>query len=80
MVRWVIFDFDGLIVDTELPDFQTWQEVYAEHGCTLPRSVWTPSIGTAGAAERHSHGERLGRAPGVVVVTRQQQRGARIGW
>jgi HAD superfamily hydrolase (TIGR01509 family) len=47
MIRGLIFDFDGLILDTELPDFASWQEVFAEHGTELPREMWTPLIGHA---------------------------------
>lgn len=41
----VIFDFDGLILDTEGPAFQSWQEVYEEYGCTLPMSIWETVLG-----------------------------------
>ncbi len=46
MIQVIIFDFDGLILDTELPDFQSWQEIYQAYGCSLPFSVWAPSIGS----------------------------------
>ncbi len=36
MIRALIFDFDGLIVDTENPVFQAWSEVYEDFGCELP--------------------------------------------
>ena len=45
--RGLIFDFDGLILDTELPEFQSWQEIYREHGCVLPLTVWATCIGTS---------------------------------
>lgn len=50
MIRGLIFDFDGLILDTEVPDFAAWQEMFAEHGVALPREEWTPLIGTHGGA------------------------------
>jgi beta-phosphoglucomutase-like phosphatase (HAD superfamily) len=31
-VRAVIFDFDGLILDTETTDYESWRCVYQSHG------------------------------------------------
>lgn len=39
MIRALIFDFDGLILDTEEPVFQSWQELYQEFGCALELST-----------------------------------------
>lgn len=47
MIRALIFDFDGLIVDTELPDFISWQEIYKQYGGCLPLSAWATRIGTS---------------------------------
>lgn len=44
-VRALVFDFDGLILETERPDYQSWREVYREHGLDLPMSVWGDVIG-----------------------------------
>lgn len=41
----LIFDFDGLILDTETVEFQAWRELYSEHGCELPLDVWADCIG-----------------------------------
>lgn len=46
MIRALIFDFDGLIFDSETPDFVSWQETYSAHGVELAREVWNAYIGT----------------------------------
>ena len=47
MIRALVFDFDGLIVDTEVPIFRAWQRIYREHGQELPLERWLTIIGTA---------------------------------
>jgi len=44
-MRGLIFDFDGLILDTELPDYHAWQEVYKSYGVSLPLAKWGEIIG-----------------------------------
>lgn len=44
-MRALIFDFDGLILDTELPDFRSWQEVYQSYGVSLPLEMWVTIVG-----------------------------------
>jgi HAD superfamily hydrolase (TIGR01509 family) len=46
-IRALIFDFDGLLVDTEVPIFRAWQRIYREHGQELPLDRWLTIIGTA---------------------------------
>lgn len=41
----VVFDFDGLLVDTETPGFESWQVVYRRHGVELSRERWISAIG-----------------------------------
>ena len=41
----VIFDFDGLIVDTEWPAFSTAADVFRDHGCELTVEQWAHRIG-----------------------------------
>jgi HAD superfamily hydrolase (TIGR01509 family) len=74
MIRAVIFDFDGLILDTEAPEFQTWQEIYQAHGCELLLEVWATGLGTsADAFDPYTHLEaQLGRLIDREVI--QQQR------
>ncbi|MGI4789454.1 MAG: HAD family hydrolase [Janthinobacterium lividum] len=42
-----IFDCDGLLADTETPDYDAWREIYEEQGLHLPVALWAQSIGTA---------------------------------
>ena len=49
MLRAVIFDFDGTILDTETAEFQHWQELYLEYDLELKLSDWQQGIGTWGA-------------------------------
>ena len=32
MIRALVFDFDGLILETEMPALESWAEIYREHG------------------------------------------------
>ncbi len=47
MIRALIFDFDGTILDTETPDYETWVDVYREHGQPLSIEEWAHTLGTA---------------------------------
>ena len=59
-VRGLLFDFDGLIVDTETPSMASWQEIYREHGHELPLEQWMTLVGTIGAPfDPYTHLEEL---------------------
>ncbi len=45
-IKGIVFDFDGLIIDTETPVFQAWQEVFSPYGIDLPLSKWAAAIGS----------------------------------
>jgi len=63
MFRAVVFDFDGLILDTEEPIYRSWLEVYQAHGEELPFERWIQTVGSTNAAfhPQHHLEERLGR-------------------
>jgi beta-phosphoglucomutase-like phosphatase (HAD superfamily) len=44
--RAVVFDFDGLILDTEVPEYRSWSEEFARLGAELPRERWLDIVGT----------------------------------
>jgi len=49
MIKALIFDFDGLILDTETPVYRSWVEIYQRFGLTLPFDDWANIIGTSAA-------------------------------
>ena len=46
-MRALVFDFDGLILETEIPVLESWRRVYEDHGVELPMDTWLETIGTA---------------------------------
>jgi len=51
MIKAFLFDFDGLILDTETPDYLVWQKIYQEHGHELPHAEWARIIGGYGLSD-----------------------------
>jgi HAD superfamily hydrolase (TIGR01509 family) len=51
MLKALIFDFDGLILDTETPEYRAWQNIYQEHGFELPHDEWGKIIGGSGISK-----------------------------
>jgi HAD superfamily hydrolase (TIGR01509 family) len=50
-IKALIFDFDGLILDTETPDVHAWERIYAEYGIRFPLESWGQIIGGTGASD-----------------------------
>ncbi len=48
MIRSLILDFDGLILDTETPEVAAWQSIYHQHGQEFPFARWGAIVGGAG--------------------------------
>ncbi len=46
-IKALIFDFDGLILDTETPEFDVWQEIYQSYGASLPLLEWQAALGAS---------------------------------
>ena len=44
MIKALIFDFDGLIMDTESPAVDGWKAIYAEYGQEFPLQTWIRAV------------------------------------
>lgn len=51
MIRALLFDFDGLILDTETPEFLVWQEIFREYGQEISLADWGRIIGGYGISK-----------------------------
>jgi HAD superfamily hydrolase (TIGR01509 family) len=50
MLNALIFDFDGLILDTETPEALVWESIYKDLGYELPVDEWEKTIGGYGVS------------------------------
>jgi len=56
----LLFDFDGLLLDTETPSFEAWVAIYREQGVDLAWEVYIQCVGThATAFDAVTHLENL---------------------
>jgi HAD superfamily hydrolase (TIGR01509 family) len=75
----VIFDFDGLIIDSETPLFDIWARIYAERGQQLSMDEWQHALGTQGGFDPYTHlatklAEEVDRASLAAYVTDEHWR------
>jgi HAD superfamily hydrolase (TIGR01509 family) len=66
-IKAVVFDFDGIIVETEEADYLAWREIWARYGLELGLDQWAPCIGTRQGAATFSAFEELGRLTGLPL-------------
>jgi HAD superfamily hydrolase (TIGR01509 family) len=75
-VRALVLDFDGLIADTEGPEYRAWQETWAEYGHELTLDEWVQCIGTNSADSWHpltALAERMGAGFDPDEANRRRQ-------
>ena len=49
-IKALLFDFDGLLLDTETPSFQAWVDLYREQGVELRLEDYVTCVGTHGSS------------------------------
>ena len=59
MFRALVFDFDGLVLETEGPSLESWIEIYREHGLEVPLQRWHDDIGSHGCFASQLNSEVL---------------------
>src|SRR5206468_8220790 len=75
VIEALLFDFDGLLVDTETPEHRAWEEAFRDHGVELALEHWSQGIGTLDGFESAAHLEELlGRPVDRAVVLEQARR------
>ena len=55
VIRAIVFDFDGLILETEGPALLSWNEIYREHGHEVPMDEWHGYLGSDRGFEPVDH-------------------------
>ncbi|MHC4994895.1 MAG: HAD family hydrolase [Planctomycetota bacterium] len=87
MIDAIIFDFDGVILDTETPLYETWAGLYAEFGHDLPVELWHACLGRAdNHFDFHAHLVELVGDRGVdvdelereVIIGKKRERSLKI--
>lgn len=70
----VIFDFDGLLADTEQPEFEAWQRIYETLGHKLTHEVWARAVGYASVFDPKADlEERTGRQLDWTALDEQRR-------
>ncbi|MEQ9453788.1 MAG: HAD family phosphatase [Phycisphaeraceae bacterium] len=60
MLQAIVFDFDGLMLDTETPQYLAWRELFRRHGHELPIERWVDVLGRPEwSFDFHAHLEEL---------------------
>lgn len=76
MIRAVIFDFDGLILDTETPLIDAYADVHLAHGVAFDRALFIRSVGHAEYAFDPWHGFSPHADRAALEVERRERKEA----
>jgi HAD superfamily hydrolase (TIGR01509 family) len=76
VIKALLFDFDGTLVDTESVDLRTWTEVFEAHGVAVPLDRFALRIGTLTGPNEFDELDALLEAPcdrEAVTTTRRRR-------
>jgi HAD superfamily hydrolase (TIGR01509 family) len=76
VIKAILFDFDGTILDTESIDLRTWTEVFEAHGVAVPLDRFALRIGTLTGPNEFDELDALLDAPcdrDAVTATRRRR-------
>jgi HAD superfamily hydrolase (TIGR01509 family) len=76
MIKAILFDFDGTLLDTESIDLRTWTEVFEAHGVAVPLDRFALRIGTLTGPNEFDELDALLEAPcdrDAVTATRRRR-------
>ena len=80
VIQALVFDFDGVVIDTETPDFVTWRQAFEDHGVSLDRELWEGFIGSGlGSFDVCRHLEELVGRPIDTETVRAERRARYLG-
>jgi HAD superfamily hydrolase (TIGR01509 family) len=65
----LVFDFDGVILETESPAYGSWCELYKSRGVDLPLNLWRAEVGSLGQFDAGAYLEKL---TGRVLTTEER--------
>ena len=66
VLRALVFDFDGLIADTEWPEYRAVAEQFERHGLAFPPEDWVHVIGSSWDVDWLGDLERGSATPSTV--------------
>jgi HAD superfamily hydrolase (TIGR01509 family) len=78
MIRALIFDFDGLILDTETPLIDAYADIHAAHGVPFDRSAFIRSVGHADYSFDPWHGFSPHADRAALEVARRARKDERL--
>lgn len=78
MIRALVFDFDGLILDTETPLIDSYGDVHAAHGIAFDRPTFLRSVGHADYSFDPWHGFSPHADRGALELERRTKKDERL--